>query len=134
MLTECFTKKVTEIDYDKELLITFMNELDEEKRSIRSFMRKYSNEPKEAGGGVGSERYRKLRRLKDRLGFLIEEREYVRLRIGDLKANRKLVNRAVKQKVEFCHAFLAAAESNLSEEQFLDLEAKAMNILCEQIG
>ncbi len=86
MISEKFTRKIVELGNDKTGLIVCMNALDEEKRSIRSFMRKYSNEPKEKGGGSGQERNKKLRRLKDRLGSLVEEREYVRLKLGQIKS------------------------------------------------
>jgi hypothetical protein len=49
-----------------------MNELDEEKRRIKTIMGKFSNEDAENGGLTGKERQTKLRRMKTRLSFLIE--------------------------------------------------------------
>jgi hypothetical protein len=131
MISEEFALKVAEIGFDKERLVELMNELDEEKRSIQSFMRMFSNEPKSEGGGAGPERYRKLRRLKDRRSFLIEEREHVRQKLGQIKGDQKALNKATHRKVEFCHAFVAAAERMLSEEQFMEIESRAMTILTE---
>lgn len=131
MVSQIFVLKVAELGEDRERLVALMNELDEEKRAIRSFMRQFSNEPKDAGGGAGPERYRKLRRLKDRLGHLIQEREYVRQKLGQLDGDRKALNKAAQRKIEFCQAFLAAAERTLDEQTFRGLEARAMLMLTE---
>ena len=131
-LSEEFVTKVSTISHNKKSLIELMNQLDQEKRQIRSFMRQYSNEPKEDRGLSGSDRYKQLRRMKDRLSFMVEEREYVRKKLGDLKAEQKLLNRVTERKIEFCHAFMAAAEKLLSEEQFVEIEAKAANMLLMQ--
>ncbi len=50
-VSQQFVLKVSEISSDKNALLDLMNQLDEEKRSIKSFMRQYSNEPKQEGGG-----------------------------------------------------------------------------------
>ncbi|HFD12884.1 MAG TPA: hypothetical protein ENJ32_10520 [Crenotrichaceae bacterium] len=129
MLSEEFVTKVSAISHDQQKLIELMNQLDEEKRSIRSAQRKWSNSEKSDGGLAGSGRYKKLRRLKDRLSFLIEEREYVRQTLGKLKAEKKHLNRASNRKPDFTQAFYAASEIILSDELFLQLEAKAQQLL-----
>ena len=132
-ISEEFAIKVSEILHSKKLLVDLMNQLDEEKRSIRSFQREWSNSPKDDGGLSGSGRYKKLRRLKDRMSFLIEEREYVRQKLGDLKGDHKALNRAGSQRnIEFAQAFIAAAERLLSEEQFAELETKAAEMMMQE--
>lgn len=132
-LSQEFVLKVAEISHSKPELINLMNELDEEKRSIRSHMRQWSNEPKEEGGLHGPERYRKLRKLKDRLSFLIEEREYVRQKLGELNGDQTSLKRITNSsKAGFCEAFVAAAERTLSEEAFMQLEARAAEILMQE--
>ena len=132
MISEEFVFKVAEIAHDKEALVALMADLDTEKRTIRGFMRKYSNEPKEMGGGAGPERYRRLRKLKARLGYLTEEREYVRNKIGELNRQAKLLNKASHRSLDFSQAFLAAAELELDQETFLELEAKAGVLMSAQ--
>lgn len=39
MISEAFALRVSEMGSDREQLVALMNELDEEKRSIRSFIR-----------------------------------------------------------------------------------------------
>jgi hypothetical protein len=106
-----------------------MNQLDEEKRFIRSSQRNWSNSEKNDGGLAGSKRYKTLRKLKDRISFLIEEREYVRQTLGELKKEQKIINKSANQKLSFAQAFYAASEMKLSEELFLQLESKAQQIL-----
>ncbi len=114
---------------DKESLIQLMNDFDEEKRRIKTVMGKFSNEDAENGGLTGRERQSKLRRMKTRLSFLIEEREATRQKLGKLKEDKKSLNKAINRKIEFCHAFLAVAEREMSEEKFIYLEMKAMELL-----
>jgi len=98
-MNQNFTEKLAKTR-DKESLIQLMNELDEEKR-----------------------------RMKTRLSFLIEEQEATRQKPGQLKGDKKALNRSMNRKIEFCHAFLAVAERELPEEKFMDLEVKAMELL-----
>ena len=125
-----FMERVATIESDREKLLELMNEIDAERRLIKSRMRKFSNSPREQGGWTGAGRYDKLRKLKDRLSFLYEEREYVRSKLGQLKGDGKALRRAVNSRtVEFCHAFMAAAERMLEPEQFHELEIRAARIL-----
>lgn len=96
-------------------------------------MRQWSNEPKDQGGLHGPERYRKLRRLKDRPSFKIDECKYVRQKIGELNGDQAALRRASHgKKIEFVHAFMAAAERLLSEEKFSEAEARAAQILIQE--
>lgn len=93
----------------------------------------WSNETGEENGLTGSERYKKLRRVKDRLSFLIEKREYLRLKLGELKTDQKVLNGAANQySIDFVHAFMAAAQYVLTEEQFADIEVKAAQVLMQK--
>ena len=130
-LSQEFILRVAKIQHSRKKLIDLMNALDEEKRVIRSAQRKYSSFKKEDGGLTGAERFKQLRSLKDRLSFLIEEREYVRQRLADVKAETKALNKAVHRQKGFQAAFVAAAERLLPEETFLNLEAKASEILLQ---
>ncbi len=127
-MNQNFTEKLASAR-DKESLIQLMNELDEEKRRIKTVMAKFSNEDAENGGLTGKERQTKLRRMKTRLSFLIEEREFTRQKLGKLNSDKKALNKATNRKLEFCHAFLAVAEREMAEEDFLNLEMKAMEML-----
>ncbi len=118
-MNQNFTEKLASTR-DKESLIQLMNELDEEKRRIKTVMSKFSNEDAENGGLTGKERQTKLRRMKTRLSFLIEEREATRQKLGKLNGDKKALNKAMNRKIEFCHAFLAVAEREMSEERFID--------------
>ncbi len=127
-MNQSFTEKLASTR-DKESLIQLMNDLDEEKRRIKAVMSKFSNEDAENGGLTGKERQTKLRKMKTRLSFLIEEREAARQKLGKLNGDKKALNKAMNRKVEFCHAFLAVADREMSEERFIDLEMKAMELL-----
>ena len=127
-MNQNFTEKLARAN-DKETLIQLMNELDEEKRRIKTIMSKFSNEDAENGGLTGKERQTKLRHMKTRLSFLIEEREATRQKLGKLNSDKKALNKAMNRKAEFCHAFLAVAERELSEDIFVELEMKAMETL-----
>ncbi len=129
MLSEEFVTKVSIISRNQQHLIDLINQLDEEKRMLRSSQRNWSNSEKDDGGLAGSKRYKTLRKLKDRISFLIEEREYVRQTLGELKRDKKIANKATNQKLDFTQAFYAASELTLPEELFLQLEAKAQQLL-----
>lgn len=130
MLNQKIVLEVNKIKNNQKELVVLMNSLDEEKRTIRSFMRQYSNEPKEGKGLVGSGRYMKLRSLKDKLSYLIEEREYVKQALGQLKENTKKANTITcSTKPEFSKAFMIAAEKVLSQEVFIEIEKVAGELL-----
>lgn len=132
-ITEGFANRVAAIAHSKSQLLDLMHELDAEKRSIRSYQTLCSNAPQEDGGLAGSKRFLKIRSMRDRVGFLIEEREYVRQKLGELNGDQKALNRAVKNKsLEFSQAFMAAAERMLSEDLFLDIEAKASAMMLQE--
>jgi len=125
-----FMIRVVSMCNDKAALVRLMNELDDEKRKIRSFMSQFSNQPRDEGGLAGAKRMKRLRAMKDRLSFLIEEREFVRQSLGKLKGDQRALNKAVNSKSEdFIKAFYAATERILSEDMFLLVEKRAMEML-----
>ncbi len=128
-ISEEFISKVAGISHDQDKLIQLINYLDEEKRVTRSFQRNWSNSETGEGGLSGSQRSKKLRKLKDKVSFLIEEREYVRQQLKKLKLEKKKLNEAMTKKASFIEAFYAAAQIKLSEEAFVNLELAAYEIL-----
>ena len=68
--------------------------------------------------------------MKDKLGFLTEEREAVRAKLGALKHGKKTMNKKTRGNgCAFAHAFMAAAEICLNQNSYLELELKAVEIL-----
>lgn len=54
----------------------------------------------------------------------------MRQKLGQIKGDEKALNRAMRTKTpEFREAFLAAAERILSDEQFIEIELRAMEML-----
>jgi len=129
-MNEEFTKKLSRLN-KKEELVDFMNQLDEEKRGLKVVVNRFSNENPENGGLQGRERFTKLRNINKRVGYLIKEREEVRQKLGKVKGDQKAFNKASTKKVELCQAFVAAAERTLTEEQFLEIEIMASNMLMD---
>lgn len=126
-----FLDKLDEAGFDKSKLTALLNELDETKRSIRSQLSQLSSEPTESTP-VGRERQTRIRKMKDKISFLTEEREIVRSRLGEIKTNSSSAKRMHhKYKNGFELAFLVAAEKTLPEDQFLELESQAHLILSQ---
>jgi hypothetical protein len=124
-----FADKLQEAGNNQEKLVALMAEIDETKRSIRSALSQLSSEPDERHS-KGRERQTKIRKMKDKMSFLTEEREIVRDKLGRLKMDKKVLNRISSSKsIEFSQAFMAAAERMLSEEQFNEIESRASEIL-----
>lgn len=128
-VSERFMNKLNEASVSREKLIQLLAELDEEKRSVRSSLSQLSSEPTTASL-KGRERQAAIRRMKDKISFLTEEREAVRQRLGQIKEERKATNRrSPARNAVFTNAFVAAAESILSEQKFLEIELKAAQII-----
>lgn len=124
-----FIERLEQAGFNRRRLTALMADIDEEKRSIKSRLSRLSSEPSEQHA-KGRERQVLIRRMKDKMSFLTEEREMVRLRLGRIKMDQKALNRRTnKAEPEFAHAFMAAAERTLSEDSFLELEARAAEIL-----
>lgn len=110
-------------------LVALMSEIDAEKRSIKSALSQLSSEPDDRFQR-GKERQTKIRRMKDKISFLTEERELVRQKLSRIKADRKAHNRiCTGVNVDFAHAFMAAAERLLPDDVFNEVESRAGEIL-----
>ncbi len=128
-LNQEFAKKLEDAGNNQKELLFLMSAIDEEKRSIKSALSQLSSEPNDAYAR-GRERQIKIRRMKDKISFLTEEREIVRQKLGRIKLDKKAMNRASSgRNVEFAHAFMAAAERILPYETFNELETRAAEIL-----
>lgn len=128
-LSQEFAQKLEEAGSDQKALASLMNEIDETKRSIKSALSQLSSEPN-GQHARGRERQVKIRRMKDKLSFLTEEREIVRQKLGRIKMDKKALNRARSSRnTDFTHAFMAAAERLLPEEVFNEIESRAAEIL-----
>jgi len=127
-----FTITLQACGKDKNKLSALLSEIDAEKRSLKSLLSRLSSEP-ERSYGRGRERQVKIRKMKDKLSFLTEEREAVRERLGTMKMDAKALNRATNSRsIDFAHAFIAAAERLLPDEMFLELESRAADILSSE--
>lgn len=128
-LSQEFAQRLVDAGNDQKTLRSMLSSLDEEKRSIKSALSQLSSEP-EGPYARGRERQVKIRRMKDKISFLTEEREAVRQKLGRIKMDKKALNRVTSGKnVAFAHAFMAAAERVLTAETFNELEARAAEIL-----
>ncbi len=126
-------QQLTNCAGNRQSLLALMEALDEENRSIKRRLRRFSSEPAQKGNH-GRERQVQIRRMKDKLAFLKEERAAVKNALGQLKADQKALNRAVNgRSVEFANAFLAAAERDLPDEVFSRLEQRATLMLEQRI-
>ncbi len=57
----------------------------------------------------------------------------VRAKLGSLKMDKKAFNKAINNRTpSFSQAFVAAAERVLSEEQFFEIELRAVDILAAE--
>ena len=122
-----FSDRLHDAGWNKKKLLQMLNELDEAKRSIKATLRRYAHDPDFLISG----RERKImeRKLKDKEGYLIERREIVRDRLGQIKNDQKNMNKAVNRKKGFSDAFVASAERILTREQFIEVELKAVEII-----
>lgn len=115
---------------DRDKLLRLMASLDEEKRSIKAYLRRLSSEVPSEHTPRGRERQVIIRRALDKQAFLKAERELVRARLGQLKVGEKTVNRAANTRSpQFRDAFWAAACEVLEESALLEVEARAAQLL-----
>lgn len=120
-----FVQKFEGCGDNREGLLALMAEIDAEKRLLKSWLTQLSSEP-EGDYARGRKRQTNIRKIKDKISFLTEEREQVRKRLGSLKVNKKALNKTTNsRKPDFQAAFMTAAEIMLDEETFLEIEAKA---------
>ena len=124
-----FAEKLQSASHSHDELVALMADIDAEKRSIKSALSQLSSEPDERFQG-GRERQVKIRRMKDKISFLTEERELVRKKLSRIKTDRKTHNRICTGiSSDFAHAFMAAAERILPDDVFNEVESRAGEIL-----
>ena len=126
-MDQIFAERLAEAGWDKTKLVALMNELDEEKRSLRISLRRIAQDPEYSM--AGRERQNKERRIKDKERYLIEERDIVRQRIERINRERKAMNKARNREQDFPASFVAAAEEMLDSELFSQLELRAVEII-----
>lgn len=114
--------------YSRELLIKLLADIDIETREVKLSLTRVSSEPNESSPR-GRDRQNLISRIKDKIRHLAEEREMVRDKLGKIKHQKKVIG-SVQKKQRFLKSFYAAAESTLSESQFLELE----HIAAEQLN
>lgn len=128
-MDQVFAERLAEAGWDKTRLVALLNELDDEKRSLKMSLRRLAQNPEYSMKGMGHERHKKERRMKDREGYLIQYRETVQQRIGKINRERKAMNRAKNRDQYFPASFFAAAEEMLDSELFSQLELRAVEII-----
>ena len=130
-----FMYQLQDCGVDRNKLTTLMAEIDSEKRSLSSDLKRISsNSPEQTPKKTKALRYKKrlnqIIKIKEEIDFLTEEREMVRAKLGSMKMDKKALNKAANNRApSFNQAFIAAAERILSEEQFLEIELRAVDIL-----
>ena len=128
-MNQGFAEKLADAGWNKIKLIALMDELDAEKRSIKTALTRIAQDPEYSMTGMGRARQNKERRIKERQRYLIEEREIVQRRIGKINREMKTMNRMKNEKTNMACAFYAAAEQMLDQELFTELELRAVEIL-----
>ena len=128
-MNQIFAEKLYAAGRDRPSLVALMNQIDEQKRSLRIVLRRMAQDPEYKISG--HERQNKERKIKDKERYLIEEREAVRQRIIEVNRDEKAINRATNRKKGFTVAFLAAAEQILDQELLMRIELKAAEMLSD---
>ena len=130
MLRPDFVIRVSEIKNDKPKLLELLNELEAEKRDIKKKLQKFSNSPKSETGLDTKMRERLIRSLLAKRTYLQNEALHVRNAIHEHKRLKSHVNKVLNNKKPgLGDAFMAAAEKLLSEEQFVEIELRALELL-----
>ncbi len=124
-----FLERFSKAKDDKQKLLALMSEIDQTQRNIKMRLAKLSSEPSD-GDPTGRERQSLIRRMTDKRSHLKTEREHIRSRLAELKANSKAYNfvRNDCKDDSFLHAFYAAAELTLDSEQLNIVIARASEI------
>lgn len=128
-MDQIFAIELEEAGNNKAKLLQLLKHLDSEKSSAKSYLRRVSM-GLVSDNPTGKDRFALIVKLRDKISILEGQRETVRARLARIKEYRIKVKKAANQrKLGFKEAFLAAAEINLTPEQFQELELKAAEIL-----
>ena len=131
-MSQEFSEKLANAGADTKALTALMADIDAEKRSVRSSLAQLSSEP-DSQFAKGKERQALIRRMRDKISYLTEEREEVRRRLGQIKVDKKVLNKVSNRiSPDFSQAFMAAAERILSEDQFNEIELRASEMLANK--
>lgn len=130
MLDQNFVLRVAEIRNNKPALVALLNDIETEKREAKKKLQKFSSTPKCETGIDTKQRSKLITSLKNKQAYLKSEAEHVRGVIHQLKQDQAALNKAASSKKPgYAEAFLAAAEQLLDEEQFVEIELKAVSLL-----
>jgi len=130
MLQPEFVIRVSQIKNNKAELVELLNELENEKREIKRKLQKFSNSPKKETGLDSKQRERLIRSLTAKQSYLKNEAAHVRSAIHDFKQTQSTLQRIQNnKKAGLAEAFMATAEKLLTEEQFLEIELRALELL-----
>jgi len=125
-----FLERLNRLGCDRHKLISFMDEIDAWKRLLKSQLKQSSSEPVKGRTPIGRARMTHHRKLKDKISFYIEYRDKVRQKLRECGIEQRKLNRVESSKApKFLAAFMQAAENELDEEVFLEIEVKAMTLL-----
>ena len=130
-LRQEFVVEMAKASNNRKLLLSLMDTIDEEKRSVKQRLKQVSSDPK-AEDPVGGERESLIRGLKDKESYLKAEREVVRNRLGEVSEYKRSMNYLYTPDGEqWMRAFYVAAQHTLSEsvlKQCEDLAGEISNI------
>jgi len=129
MRTE-FNERLNDAGNKRQSLTTLMAELDEEKRSIAERLSNLSSNPT-AGDPKGTEKLNLIKQIKNQLIVLKEEREIVRQKLGQIKADTTIRNRISNSNPDHAYlvAYATACEVLLDDDTLAEIESKAYTIL-----
>lgn len=128
-ISQEFALRVSRIKHNRNQLLQLMEALDLEKRNLKARQQKFSSMNKENGGLSGQHRMNELRRLKLKMEHLKTERAYVQQQLRALNVASRGLARARSHRAGFCEAMVAAAQEQLTEEQMIELELRAVQLL-----
>ena len=114
---------------NKEALVALLNDIDENKRSIKAQLNRLFNERSE---GVHKRNIRQIEisDTNEIVEFLIQAGEEVRIRLGEIKKDSKKLNvLKYERKLEYSLSFQEAAELVLDADILSQIKLKAQNII-----
>ena len=129
-MDEQFRLKLSSLRFQRKKLIDLRDELDAEKRSIKTALRRHDNDENYMPELSLKGRKQLIRRLKDKHRYLVEERQIVVEYIREATEDQRELNISANTKKKGYHeAFVAAATRILDEDTLLEIDLRALNIL-----
>ena len=125
---ETFQSRFTKFKNNRAELLLLLSEIDEEKRQIKTRLSEVSSRTDK--NLVGEKREEVIQQYKKIQNGLIKCREEVRLHLRKIKTAEKTVNWISNSlTTEYTHAFMAAADEILTEDQLNEIEDRANEIV-----